>query len=590
MSTSGTVTHAVDGKTDIMYAPSTEAVLFVTVPELKFAHLLTQLDIALVTSEETAEFTVTELKLVRTAGDKDGKLNNVCEVNLNEENLADAVNFSSDGSTTKLACYQPGGDSEFESVVINKTSSNDVVAYILAPSLKAEEVYPGEIDYTLEVTYSIDGKASDTKTAKINLEKNDPPGGAYEDDTSGKRFIVTLTFAAGGIAATATITSWGTPVERDKNETLENCDPTKATLTEASDAEDGLTNCYMVVPGKQLVFPVKRAYNLNQKTLRTTGKAYTGKLKATVLWETKDVIKGDPQVNGEGNTAMVWLKTNKNKGNAVIALRKADTETDTTIVWSYHIWVTDYVPTKSNLFSVANNTCTYNIFDVDLGDESNTALTDGGAGLVYQWGRKDPFNVNAITKASPSLPWVKKGSNETVGGISVQSNQYVHENPTTFITFTAERSYIYSGSSVGWASAKKSVTDPCPGASRVIYYYGNIGGSNSLKNESATWAATDYYRTLNQTSLQYLRKYFVKYDGTSLWYMNLFWGRWSADRYSCATASGDPAWPENMAVGVEDDDSKVYYHRSVEKCLQSTPSSTITYIVGLPVRCAYHTK
>jgi hypothetical protein len=553
-------------------------------PELNFTHLLTRLDIALVTSEETAAFTVTELKLVRTAGDVNSKkLNTVCEVNLNEEKLADAVSFS-DGSTTALACYQPGGDSEFESVTINKASSNDVVAYILAPSLKDDEVDPGENDYTLKVTYSIDGKASDTEV-NINLQKNDPPGGAYVDDTSGKRFIVTLTFAAGGIAATATITPWGNPVQRDNNETLENCDPTKATPTEASDADDKLTNCYMVVPGKQLVFPVKRAYNLNLNTLRTTGQAYTGKLKATVLWETKDVIKGDPIVNGEGNAAMVWLKTNKNKGNAVIALRKADTETDTTIVWSYHIWVTAYAPTKNNLFSVANQYYTYKIFDVDLGDEITVTPELAGGGLVYQWGRKDPFDAVAITNASLKWPWVKKGSTETVGGISVQSNQYVHENPSTFITFGANRKYITNASPVKWDMRKKSVTDPCPGGSRVVSFNDGTGTNYEMRDESAIFTKYTAYYKLNKASFVVAKKMYVNYDGTKHGpYSGLFQHRWSADNPALTFSSNNypgnkqPGWFYNWPS----DDFRWYSN------VFTSDTTDAHDITAAPVRCAYH--
>jgi hypothetical protein len=551
-------------------------------PELNFTHLLTRLDIALVTSEETAAFTVTELKLIRTAGDKDDKLNTVCKVALNEENLEDAVSFS-DGSTTKLACYQPGGDSEFESMTINKTSSNDVVAYILAPSLKADEVYPGEIDYTLEVTYSIDGKTSDTKTAEINLQKNDPPGGAYKDDTSGKRFIVTLTFAAGGIAATAEIIQW-TEVKQDKNVSLDKVDLETVTTLADTGAEDKLTNCYMVEPGKELVFPVGRAYVYNTSKLRIAPTSdYNGTFTAKVLWDTSNVIKVGPIVSKTGKDTKVYLKTNATAtGNALVAL----CNDAGTIVWSYHIWVTTYKPTYSGNAWFEHTNVKFWPMAVDLGDEITKTRTNAD-GLVYEWGRKDPFYYNAAK--TPQAQWTTVLKDATNAKF-VELTKY----PTRFIYFNSANTIIgEDDENRKWYSlgGYKSITDPCPLNYRVIQTtYTSINTAYAMINNAVTWkydnrtdngqrlvSGTEYIWSFRRDLILWDLSIQQGYSTASQSYT--WWGHLRTSRWTWKGVGQDNWGPGNakMFMASLPNDSRYSYE------------DEYTWAAAT-VRCAYHIK
>lgn len=97
-------------------------------------------------------------------------------------------------------------------------------------------------------------------------------------------------------------------------------------------------------------------------------------------------------LNGSEETAL-------KAGNAVIAAYDGAG----TIVWSWHIWVTDVdLDTKVQTYTVHADYNTYPTFqspvmmDRNLGatdDKLWSAATDpkGSHGLFYQWGRKDPI-------------------------------------------------------------------------------------------------------------------------------------------------------------------------------------------------------
>ena len=71
-------------------------------------------------------------------------------------------------------------------------------------------------------------------------------------------------------------------------------------------------------------------------------------------------------------------------GNAVIAAK----DPSGTIVWSWHIWM------RSALGNVSSNT----MMDMNLG-----ALSAGGEGLYYQWGRKDPLTSDAVSSTGGTV-------------------------------------------------------------------------------------------------------------------------------------------------------------------------------------------
>jgi uncharacterized protein (TIGR02145 family) len=198
---------------------------------------------------------------------------------------------------------------------------------------------------------------------------------------------------------------------------------------------------------------------------------YTGEFTADVVWEDADVINGTPTVSGFGNAAKVTVTTNNSQGNAVVAIRKGSD-----IVWSYHIWVTNYDGTTT--WTNPNQTAhTFTFMDRNLG-ATEAANSLAGRGLFYQWGRKDPFpggksgtaGYAALSKVS-GLGSAGTVSSDNNAGAIVESIQ----KPTTFYRDKTNGNWLpesperdnFLWSTDGTASGQKRIYDPCPSGWRV---------------------------------------------------------------------------------------------------------------------------
>ena len=113
-----------------------------------------------------------------------------------------------------------------------------------------------------------------------------------------------------------------------------------------------------------------------------------------VLWETEHtyvpevrgaIIESIELVGGE-----VEFETTGQEGNALIAVK----DDAGTILWSWHIWVTDQPKTHDWVSSYG----TFTLMDRNLGatraDRGTGDQWREANGTLYQWGRKDPFVYN----------------------------------------------------------------------------------------------------------------------------------------------------------------------------------------------------
>ena len=194
---------------------------------------------------------------------------------------------------------------------------------------------------------------------------------------------------------------------------------------------------------------------------------------ASVLWETfgtSEVPEGFDLIKAfcykDGYIAFQTPDVFK-EGNAVIAAKDASG----TILWSWHIWMTDQ-PEEQEYFNDAGI-----MMDRNLGATSATPGDVGALGLLYQWGRKDPFlSGESIDSgwlvAKSTITWPSDvTSNKTRGTIG-----YSIANPTTFIranTGYDSLDWNYPGTTTTgktrWtgSSSPKSLYDPCPAGWRV---------------------------------------------------------------------------------------------------------------------------
>lgn len=261
------------------------------------------------------------------------------------------------------------------------------------------------------------------------------------------------------------------------------------------------SNCFIVKPGESLSFePYYRVekgggydiasyLNPDDEDLRIA--------RVGIIWQTKDCIgdntdEANPLVwlEGSGKDQKINVKTNK-EGNALIAAYNKDGR----ILWSWHIWVTGNEPDnlgKAIVYTTYpwdekgiysdQRVSGYAVMSCNLGALSDTqsgTASDGtllrypadqtkAFGLLYQWGRKDPFpplrirsrdlidyndNTTDIHYDNSNKTPVKKTSSEdnsylfhSVIGDNLPETavKYAIAHPTVFITGTRKVNQGYS--------------------------------------------------------------------------------------------------------------------------------------------------
>ena len=221
---------------------------------------------------------------------------------------------------------------------------------------------------------------------------------------------------------------------------------------------------------------------------------------AEVLWETfgTDVTPnvGDLVKNVKYADGAISFDTPSafKDGNAVIAAKDASG----TILWSWHIWLTDQP--KEQVYK--NNAGI--MMDRNLGATSATPGDVGALGLLYQWGRKDPFlgssSISSNTIAKSTIAWPSAVSSDSSNGTIA----YATANPTTFIARNKNNSdWYYTGSgttdNTRWttSTATKSIYDPCPSGWRVP-----DGGDNGIWSKalgsSSSFTQSSLYDSTNE--------------------------------------------------------------------------------------------
>jgi uncharacterized protein (TIGR02145 family) len=280
-----------------------------------------------------------------------------------------------------------------------------------------------------------------------------------------------------------------------------------ANITGVADVDTRVTkvafpsNCYMVVPGKQVVFPVSRANEDGTTRIANETSGWTAEL----LWT--DNIKGVKadgtscikSVTAQLESGTIKVETGSMEGNAVVVAKVG-----TTIVWSWHIWVTKYDPSVTNI-SYNNGSKTTVFMNRNVGAVNNTVQNIGSYGLLYQWGRKDPFpNASAVSGTTSASIYNASGTplSEGTSGTGVK---YVSAGTSVNLTNSIQTplSYYYKSSSpYDWyggsqndnlwnsTSNEKTVYDPCPDGWRVPISGAGSASPWYLSNSYYTWYGT----------------------------------------------------------------------------------------------------
>lgn len=225
---------------------------------------------------------------------------------------------------------------------------------------------------------------------------------------------------------------------------------------------------------------------------------------AHLVWEDGKSLVTDISINGD--YLCFNVPDDAIEGNAVLAATM-----DGTVVWSWHIWITNSGMEETALIKIGSDS--YKVASMNLGYATNgrslnnvsgrectitiRQLEDKGKQLVitvrqvgrslsssegykfctfYQWGRKDPF-IPAAESESGRVSrdaFTMDGSNTTIMYATPKGIGWTIKNPgVCVINQTSRGPYGPYGNTQHnfWNTKTKTIYDPCPPGYRIMPYH-----------------------------------------------------------------------------------------------------------------------
>ncbi len=147
-------------------------------------------------------------------------------------------------------------------------------------------------------------------------------------------------------------------------------------------------------------------------------------------------------------------------GNAVVAVRDEHGK----VLWSWHIWAPKQTSVSGKEISSLYYTASATVMKYNLGALSCTPGNSKAGGLFYQWGRKDPFPADYLTRSEFPSPAATDETMGTVDYIVSHPMQFVYGNGASCYDwcYTAQDTTVWSTT-----SKAKALYDPCPLGWRV---------------------------------------------------------------------------------------------------------------------------
>lgn len=154
-------------------------------------------------------------------------------------------------------------------------------------------------------------------------------------------------------------------------------------------SENGMANCYIVQESGLYKFKADNQFNLGDGL---PVPPEISPVSARLIWQTEKNSIQNVELKIEEDTPYVVFNVSKAEGNALIGVANANGD----IEWSWHIWM----PKEEITGIKADNG--YEIMNMNLGAITNEAGNAESYGMLYQWGRKDPFPASATLTGNTS--------------------------------------------------------------------------------------------------------------------------------------------------------------------------------------------
>lgn len=214
------------------------------------------------------------------------------------------------------------------------------------------------------------------------------------------------------------------------------CDVAEFTLAYEDLSQTGTANCYLIqTPGK---------YKFNASVRGNSMVSVGDPVEAAVVWEFNEPTSFGSVISTvalKDGYVEFEVREDAKYGNALIAVK----DNKGIILWSWHIWLCDFDPDAS-----AHKTKTgVKLMDRNLGATLTTSNSEDerrrSSGMLYYWGRKDPFTNITATNIRPYYNYVRETFAEPT---HITQNWTWLEN--------------WEGLKDLWSPYNKTMYDPCP--------------------------------------------------------------------------------------------------------------------------------
>jgi len=311
--------------------------------------------------------------------------------------------------------------------------------------------------FTLPVVLTGKGNATVPDNVTISASNGWTAAYAWNSDKTGGMITVT---APAALTDNVTI-SMSLKDSYDREATLE----VPLSIVAISVAENA-ANCHIVAPGSTITINAVKGNSTEALDFNN----------ATLVWQDELGLVKSVAGNGAAKAVVVELNAGKS-GNAVVAAKK-----DGVIVWSWHLWVTDFDPEADPFVYKSPKTgTTYTFMDRNLGADSNEQNSAASFGLLYQWGRKDPFvgadgvessvyvkkydiDGNIVREVTEMRP-VYEDFTTTNLELSIQNPTVFYKAPQSawpVVDWLTDDAQLQNNDLWGGVSGHKTIYDPCP--------------------------------------------------------------------------------------------------------------------------------
>lgn len=515
-----TITHSIDGNTDLLYSDVVEGTMSTGFDVMEFHHALSLFKIYAYSSSAIVDWGA--IKSVSLSD-----MPNVCTITLPSGHEPASkrehdIVYSKTGDGLNLICTpeSPGIDiSEgFENKVFIKE-------WITAPA--SIETLKG---LNISVTTQAEGETEVTKN--ISVAQNFQPGYAYD---------IILRFSDNGVVnAEVQIAEWPDGDDKysdvDISETFYNL------------SANGTANCY-IVSSANFSYCFDATIKGNGSTAALPGARIDPTLNPSwvdIIWsevpetdfklETNKIVEGKVLFVVNGNPADKKDRRLNNEGNVLLGVYDRE---GGNCLWTWHIWLTDK-PQKQNYKKG------YVALDRNLGATAPAPESGDYSkmnGLFYQWGRPTPFRLieeNSTIKVDGSKEYTRVTPDVAVANPMILYGRFENNTAQTPEGDKIEHGMDVSGNYHDWVDRNefnhsnnlwgyrevehvkplKTLYDPCPHGYHVPYqrnweemeqYWSN---NPTNKDEWNTLGGVEF--TLEGNSIWYPFQGYINKDGQYL--------------------------------------------------------------------------